>query len=83
MTMEEELIHKDEDLEINLGDVEVEWEGILPSSFFPENSFTTSESMAIDNGREVTGRSIGYNVLCNRLEAFWLCSQFLCDISRE
>lgn len=56
MAMEEELIHKDEDLEINLGDVVVEWEGILPSSFFPENSFTTSETMAIDNDRKVTGK---------------------------
>ena len=55
IAVEEEFMSKEEDIEIDMGDVVVETEGLLLAiSFFLESSFTTSETMANNSSCEIT-----------------------------
>ena len=63
---------KDKDIDIDIRDVVIEREGFLPAISFSQKVHSQLvkpwESTVVVT---LLGRSIGYKVLCNRLEALW------------
>ena len=72
MEMEEEFMGKEEDIDIDIGDVVIEREGFLLAISFSQKVHSQLvkpwQSTVVV---KLLGRSIGYKVLCNRLEALW------------
>ena len=70
--MEEEFIGQEEDIDIDIEDVVIEKEGFLPAISFSQKVHSQLvkpwQSTVVV---KLLGRSIGYKVLCNRLEALW------------
>lgn len=70
--MEEEFMGKDKDIDIDIMDVVIERKGFLPAISFSQKVHSQLvkplESTVVV---KLLGRSIGYKVLCNRLEALW------------
>lgn len=70
--LEEELTRREEDLEFEQEDVVIENRGLLPSISFSQQLAKPWMNAVVV---KLLGRSIGYEALCNRLEALWGGSQ--------
>lgn len=78
--LEEELTRREEDLEFEQEDVVIENRGLLPSISFSQQLAKPRMNAVVV---KLLGRSIGYEALCNRLEALWGGSQGFSVIDLE
>ncbi|KAH9762496.1 DUF4283 domain-containing protein [Citrus sinensis] len=86
MELEEEFMGKEEDIDIDIGDVVIEMERFLPAiSFSQKVHLQLVKPWQSTVVVKLLGRSIGYKVLCNRLEALWNMSHgfFVIDLENN